>query len=592
MLEDSAGCPSPPAPLLTHPPPTRERRSPLAPITADDLAYILSTSGSTGRPKGVAMRHGAPRRPSSSGRSGPTPRGLGGRFKPPPPSFDVSFQEDCLHLGRGGCLVPDSPKRERRDPAALLARLRAERDRAPLPPPSWGCSNSPRSRAGRALPDTLREVVTAGEQLRITPAVVELFTRPAGRPPAQPLRSVGDPRGHLLHSGGRPQVLVRAAADRAADRRGAGSRGGPRRPAGGGGGSRRAAPRRRPAGPRLPRPAGADGGALRPRSVRGGAWIASLPDRRPGALAAGRRDWSSSAGSTRRSRSAATGWSRGRSRPCSKPPGGSGRRRGRSRGAARRPPPRRLGGPRWAVGGDRCARAAAPSGRAAAGPHGPFGDRRRPLTPADPQRQGGPPGAGAPRHPPRREPRMGSSRRAPLPRRSSPRSGPRSWGSNASAPRATSSSWAAIRSSPPRWSRGCATPAGPSCRCASSSRRRPWPGSPRGSSRSWRRGADAAPLSSAVISIEGGTASRRSPSASNRLWFLERLVPGSPVFNLPLALRLDGRLHLIPLSGAFAAIVRRHEALRTVFAEDGGRSRSRSSSTRRRPPGSRCRWST
>ncbi len=56
--------------------------------------------------------------------------------------------------------------------------------------------------------------------------------------------------------------------------------------------------RRRPRA-RLPRPAGADGGALRARSVRR-AGRAALPHRRPGALAGRRRRWSTWGGSTTR----------------------------------------------------------------------------------------------------------------------------------------------------------------------------------------------------------------------------------------------------------------------------------------------------
>ncbi|HEX2094416.1 MAG TPA: condensation domain-containing protein, partial [Longimicrobiaceae bacterium] len=58
--------------------------------------------------------------------------------------------------------------------------------------------------------------------------------------------------------------------------------------------------------------------------------------------------------------------------------------------------------------------------------------------------------------------------------------------------------------------------------------------------------------------------------AQQRLWFLDRLEPGSPTYNLPRALRLCGRLHARVLERALGEIVRRHEALRTVFAEVGG----------------------
>ena len=75
--------------------------------------------------------------------------------------------------------------------------------------------------------------------------------------------------------------------------------------------------RRRPR-PRLLGPPGADRGAFRPRSRSAAARRAALPHRRPGPLAARRRGSSSSAASTSRSRSAASAWSRGRSRPPSR----------------------------------------------------------------------------------------------------------------------------------------------------------------------------------------------------------------------------------------------------------------------------------
>ncbi len=58
--------------------------------------------------------------------------------------------------------------------------------------------------------------------------------------------------------------------------------------------------------------------------------------------------------------------------------------------------------------------------------------------------------------------------------------------------------------------------------------------------------------------------------AQQRLWFLDRLEPGSTTYNLPLALRLRGRLHVRVLERALGEVVRRHEALRTVFPEVGG----------------------
>jgi len=58
--------------------------------------------------------------------------------------------------------------------------------------------------------------------------------------------------------------------------------------------------------------------------------------------------------------------------------------------------------------------------------------------------------------------------------------------------------------------------------------------------------------------------------AQQRLWLIDRLVPGNPAYNIPLAVRLDGELSVGLLEKIFTAIVRRHEALRTTFAAGEG----------------------
>ncbi|MEW5926224.1 MAG: amino acid adenylation domain-containing protein, partial [Gemmatimonadota bacterium] len=58
--------------------------------------------------------------------------------------------------------------------------------------------------------------------------------------------------------------------------------------------------------------------------------------------------------------------------------------------------------------------------------------------------------------------------------------------------------------------------------------------------------------------------------AQGRLWFIDRLQPGSAAYNMPLPQRLRGPLDARALAGTLGEIVRRHESLRTVFRAAGG----------------------
>jgi amino acid adenylation domain-containing protein/non-ribosomal peptide synthase protein (TIGR01720 family) len=55
--------------------------------------------------------------------------------------------------------------------------------------------------------------------------------------------------------------------------------------------------------------------------------------------------------------------------------------------------------------------------------------------------------------------------------------------------------------------------------------------------------------------------------AQESLWIFEQLSPGTAAYNLPVAMRLGGVPRIAALAAGLAAIVRRHEALRTTFAE-------------------------
>ncbi|MGW5876145.1 condensation domain-containing protein [Nocardiopsis terrae] len=56
-----------------------------------------------------------------------------------------------------------------------------------------------------------------------------------------------------------------------------------------------------------------------------------------------------------------------------------------------------------------------------------------------------------------------------------------------------------------------------------------------------------------------------------RLWLLEQVTPDTPLYNVPMALGLRGRLDGEALAGALSGLVERHEVLRTVLQmRDGG----------------------
>ncbi|HVT15951.1 MAG TPA: non-ribosomal peptide synthase/polyketide synthase [Thermoanaerobaculia bacterium] len=167
--------------------------APLAPpapeALPDHLVYVTYTSGSTGRPKGVAMTHAAASamldwqlRTSAAG---------GGRtLQFTSLAFDVSFQEIFATWCAGGTLVLVSEE-VRRDPPALcrlLAEERVERLFLPLVALQQVADAAaalwpplPTSATETLLPPLrLREVMSAGEQLQVTPQIAALFARLPG----------------------------------------------------------------------------------------------------------------------------------------------------------------------------------------------------------------------------------------------------------------------------------------------------------------------------------------------------------------------------------------------------------------------------
>ncbi|MCB1018488.1 MAG: AMP-binding protein, partial [Acidobacteria bacterium] len=53
--------------------------------------------------------------------------------------------------------------------------------------------------------------------------------------------------------------------------------------------------------------------------------------------------------------------------------------------------------------------------------------------------------------------------------------------------------------------------------------------------------------------------------AQRRLWFVEQLKPGTPVYNIPSAFRLTGKLNRAALEHSLRGVVQRHDSLRTTF---------------------------
>ncbi|HYX15518.1 MAG TPA: amino acid adenylation domain-containing protein [Nostoc sp.] len=150
--------------------------APQSEVTPNNLAYVIYTSGSTGKPKGVAMPH-HPLVNLITWQGQNSTVGLNAKtLQYTPISFDVSFQEIFATLTTGGTLVLIS-EQTRRDPASLLRFVnQAGIERLFLPFVALQ-QLAEVAQMESIIPTSLREVITAGEQLRITTAIAHLFSR-------------------------------------------------------------------------------------------------------------------------------------------------------------------------------------------------------------------------------------------------------------------------------------------------------------------------------------------------------------------------------------------------------------------------------
>src|SRR5438477_172527 len=142
--------------------------------TPEHLAYVIYTSGSTGKPKGVAMAHRALANLLAWQLESFSAPVAARTLQFASLSFDVAFQEIFSTWCSGGTLVLID-EAARRDPEALLTFVSEQRvERLFLPFVALQNVCEAAGHLGASIP-SLREVITAGEQLKATDAVRGFF---------------------------------------------------------------------------------------------------------------------------------------------------------------------------------------------------------------------------------------------------------------------------------------------------------------------------------------------------------------------------------------------------------------------------------
>jgi len=164
------------------------------PAKPENLAYVLFTSGSTGRPKGVAMHH-APLTNLIQWQLRTSVCKSGDRtLQFAPISFDVSFQEIFTTFAQGGTLVLITDE-DRLNSTQLLRKIIAQKiNRIIVPFVALQYLAEAVERTGE-VPSSLKEVFTSGEQLKITPAIANLFKQLPG---CRFCNQYGPTEGHVV----------------------------------------------------------------------------------------------------------------------------------------------------------------------------------------------------------------------------------------------------------------------------------------------------------------------------------------------------------------------------------------------------------
>lgn len=170
--------------------------NPAVAVQSEHLLYILFTSGSTGTPKGVAMPHRALTN-LVEWQHQQLPTTLGMRtLQFTPLSFDVATQEIFATLCFGGTLVLMADA-VRHNPQALCQFLqRAAINRLFLP---LVALQQLAEAAQGQRPTALHTVITAGEQLQVTPAIARFFRQSTGDQPICTLHNhYGPTESHVV----------------------------------------------------------------------------------------------------------------------------------------------------------------------------------------------------------------------------------------------------------------------------------------------------------------------------------------------------------------------------------------------------------
>lgn len=162
--------------------------------TAENALYVIFTSGSTGRPKGVVMPHRALTNLLAWQLDPEQGLGAARTLQFASLSFDISFQEMFSTWCSGGTLVLVTSEMMRDAPAMLrfISEQKIERCFFPF---VYLQHLAEAFQVGAVFQQHLRDVITAGEQLEITPQIAGFFN---SMPECRLHNHYGPSEGHVV----------------------------------------------------------------------------------------------------------------------------------------------------------------------------------------------------------------------------------------------------------------------------------------------------------------------------------------------------------------------------------------------------------